>query len=135
MVEVSSDSPKGEGASAGHTFQIPGLDVVFAAALTHNASTSAALVLFRAVEQSLVTVSGKARGGSPPLTCRGDFDFTVLFRAPISAGCSARYVTAPDSGGSSRSALPWLRLLAVAGLQPLLNRCASRRVARAFARG
>lgn len=58
-VEVSTDSPKGEGASAGHTFQIPGLDVVFAAALTHNASTSAALVLSRAVEQSLVTVSGK----------------------------------------------------------------------------
>lgn len=78
--------------------------------------------------------SGRARRGSPPPMCRGDFDFTVLSRAPISAGCSARYVTAPDSGGPSRSALPWLRLLAVAGLQPRLNRCASRRVARAFAR-
>jgi len=96
-----------------------------------NLCGSRALASSRAIARHR---SGRARRGSPPLMCRGDFDFTVLFRAPISAGCSARYVTAPLSGGPSRSTLPWLRLLAVAGLQPLLNRCASRRVVRAFSR-
>jgi hypothetical protein len=48
--------PEGRGCICRTHHQIPGLDVVFAAALTHNASTSAALVLCRAVEQSLATV-------------------------------------------------------------------------------
>jgi len=133
-VEVSTDSPKGGVHLPDTQLQIPGLDRGLRSGVDTNASTSAALVLFRAVEQSLATVSGRARRGSPPPMCRGDFDFTVLLRAPISAGCSARYETAPCGGGPCRSTLPWLRLLAVAGLQPRLNRCAFRRVARAFDR-
>jgi hypothetical protein len=58
-----------------------------------NLCGSRALASSRAIARHL---SGRARRGSPPLMCRGDFDFTVLSRAPISAGCSARYVTAPQ---------------------------------------
>jgi len=126
--------PEGRGCICRTHCQIPGLDVVFAAALTRqrfNLCGSRALSSSRAIARHR---SGKPDAVRHRRLCRGDFDFTVFSRTLISAGCSARYVTAPDSGSPSRSALPWLRLLAVAGLQPQLNRCASRRVVRAFAR-
>jgi hypothetical protein len=78
---------------------------------------------------------GQARNGRHRCKCRGDCDFSVFSRTPDQCWDARRgSKTLPCSGGSSRSTLLVLRLLAVAGLQPRLNRCAFRRVARASGR-